>query len=73
MPWHPESQQLPLAKAGRGGAGNFVWESREEEMRKEEEERRVREVGERVERDVEAGLAKPAGVVLGGAKAGRGW
>ncbi|KAF1958383.1 hypothetical protein CC80DRAFT_442327, partial [Byssothecium circinans] len=65
-PWHPEAQEMPVAKAGRGGAGNFVWGSGEEAEKRREEERRVREeVGGRVARDVEAGLAKPPGALLG--------
>ncbi|KAJ4304710.1 hypothetical protein N0V90_000237 [Kalmusia sp. IMI 367209] len=73
-PWHPEGQQMPVARAGRGGAGNFVWGDGEEEKRKREAEvRKEEEVSEGVERDVEAGLAKPGPAVLGGVKAGRGW
>ncbi|KAI8936702.1 hypothetical protein NX059_007094 [Plenodomus lindquistii] len=65
-PWHPEGQEMPVARSGRGGAGNFVWKS-EEQARKarEEEERRKEAVRQGVERDVEAGLAKPPGVLLG--------
>ncbi|KAF2637205.1 hypothetical protein P280DRAFT_472382 [Massarina eburnea CBS 473.64] len=74
-PWHPENQEMPLAKAGRGGAGNFIWGSGEgEEEKKKEDEKKVKEeVGKKVEMDVEAGLAKPPGAFLEGAKAGRGW
>lgn len=73
-PWHPESQQMPVGRAGRGGAGNFVWKDDEEEKRtREEEEKLSEEVSESVERHVEAGLAKPPGALLGGVKAGRGW
>lgn len=65
---------MPIARAGRGGAGNFVWKDEEEERRgREEEARRGEKVSEGVERDVEAGLAKPGAAVLGGVKAGRGW
>ncbi|KAL1600690.1 hypothetical protein SLS60_007078 [Paraconiothyrium brasiliense] len=73
-PWHPENQQMPVARAGRGGAGNFVWKDEEEEKRQKEEREKLGEkVSENVERDVEAVLAKPPGALLGGVKAGRGW
>jgi hypothetical protein len=71
-PWHPAGQEMPVARAGRGGAGNFVWRSGEQG--KESEEQKVREeVSQGVERDVEAVLAKPGAVLLSGEKAGRGW
>lgn len=74
MPWHPESQEMPVARAGRGGAGNFVWRDEERERTRREEEQRAKEaLNEKVERDVEAGLAKPGAAMLGGVKAGRGW
>ena len=73
-PWHPETQELPVARAGRGGAGNFVWKDEEKErVRKEEEERRKEEVSEGVQRGVEEELKRPGQVRLGSAKAGRGW
>ncbi|KAF2249038.1 hypothetical protein BU26DRAFT_310990 [Trematosphaeria pertusa] len=73
-PWHPETQELPVARAGRGGAGNFMWKDEEKErLKREEEERTMEKVNEKVERDVEAGLAKPGAAVLGTTKAGRGW
>ncbi|KAF2114498.1 hypothetical protein BDV96DRAFT_99161 [Lophiotrema nucula] len=73
-PWHPDNQELPVARAGRGGAGNFVWKDEEKERQREEEELRKRQqLNEKVEKDVEAGLPKPPGAVLGGVKAGRGW
>lgn len=64
-PWHPEGQEMPLARTGRGGAGNFVWKS-EEHARKasEAKERQMETVSQCVERDVEAGLAKPPSVLL---------
>lgn len=67
-PWHPEGQEMPVARSGRGGAGNFVWRS--EDLAKkakedEDEERRKEVVSQEVERDVEAVLAKPPGVLLG--------
>lgn len=72
-PWHPEGQQLPVARSGRGGAGNFVWNSEEQARREREEEERKRAlVREGVERDVELGLAKPPGAVLG-RETERGW
>lgn len=73
-PWHPENQELPVARAGRGGAGNFVWKDEQKDRKRKEDEERLREqVEEKVERDVEAGLEKPGQAVLGGVKAGRGW
>ncbi|PSN68021.1 hypothetical protein BS50DRAFT_572995 [Corynespora cassiicola Philippines] len=73
-PWHPEGQELPVARAGRGGAGNFVWrdESKEQASREAEEKVKDKVRGE-AERDVEAGLQKPGAALLGGTKAGRGW
>ena len=43
-PWTPEGQELPVARQGRGGAGNMVWKS-EEMWRKEKEEERVEGMG----------------------------
>jgi hypothetical protein len=69
---------MPIARSGRGGAGNFVWKS-EEQKRREEEGREMDEiktkegVREEVERDVEAGLKMPESARLGGGKVGRGW
>jgi hypothetical protein len=77
-PWHPEGQELPVARSGRGGAGNFVWKS-DEQVRKEREGRELDElkkketVSQEVERDVEAVLARPGAARLGGDKLGRGW
>lgn len=71
-PWHPEGTELPVARKGRGGAGNFVWKEDQteksgvEDKTKEEVERKVTE-------DIEMGLQKPAGAVLGSGKMGRGW
>lgn len=73
-PWHPENQEMPVARAGRGGAGNFVWKDEEKERKKMEDEERAKEkLNERVEKSVEEGLAKPGAALLGGTKAGRGW
>ena len=73
-PWHPENQEMPVARAGRGGAGNFVWSDGEKERRRLEDEEKAKEkVNEKVEAEVEQGLPKPPGAVLGGVKAGRGW
>ncbi|KAF2676127.1 hypothetical protein K458DRAFT_424981 [Lentithecium fluviatile CBS 122367] len=73
-PWHPENQELPVARAGRGGAGNFVWgDGEKERLRREEEEREKKRVSEGVEKGVEEGLKRPGQAVLGGVKAGRGW
>ncbi|KAF1829641.1 hypothetical protein BDW02DRAFT_560679 [Decorospora gaudefroyi] len=72
-PWHPEGQEMPVARSGRGGAGNLVWRS-EEARRKEREDEEARKEGLRIEaeRCVEAGLAKPPGAVLG-RETERGW
>lgn len=65
-PWHPEGQEMPVARSGRGGAGNFVWKSEEQKKKElEEEEKRKAAVREGVERHVDAGLMKPPGAVLG--------
>ncbi|KAL5116886.1 hypothetical protein ACEQ8H_005238 [Pleosporales sp. CAS-2024a] len=78
-PWHPEGQEMPIARSGRGGAGNFVWKS-DEQARKELEGRELDEmkkkesVSQEVERDVTAVLAKPGAARLGeDNKSGRGW
>ncbi|KAF2029309.1 hypothetical protein EK21DRAFT_113040 [Setomelanomma holmii] len=79
-PWHPEGQELPVARSGRGGAGNFVWKS-EEEVRREQEGRELDEikvkerVREDVERGVEEGLARPGKAIVGEGLLGRtrGW
>ncbi|EDU39530.1 hypothetical protein A1F94_011890 [Pyrenophora tritici-repentis] len=65
-PWHPEGQELPVARSGRGGAGNFVWKSEEQERKaREDEEKKKEELRVEAERSVEAGLAKPPGALLG--------
>lgn len=57
--------ELPSARTGRGGAGNFVWgaieKEKEEAARRRQEEERVK-VQATV--DVEQGLAKPSNVFL---------
>lgn len=66
--------ELPIGRAGRGGAGNFVWKEEEDgRVREEREKERERAVAERVVEDVEKGLARPGRAVLGGVKGGRGW
>jgi len=71
-PWHPEGQEIPLARTGRGGAGNFVWKSGASARQVNEAEERKREsVRQCVERAVEAGLAKPPGVLLGREEVGK--
>lgn len=77
-PWHPEGQELPVARSGRGGAGNFVWKSdeqvrRETEGRELDEIKRKEDVQKDVEGRVEAILARPGAARLGEEKAGRGW
>jgi hypothetical protein len=65
-PWHPEGQELPVARSGRGGAGNFVWRSEDAGQKEREEEERQKE-GLRIqaERSVEGSLARPPGALLG--------
>ncbi|KAF2744812.1 hypothetical protein M011DRAFT_479569 [Sporormia fimetaria CBS 119925] len=67
-PW----EGLSVARSGRGGAGNFYWgaqgEGEEDERREKEKEE---EVKRRVERDVEGGLKRPGGAVLGGRRRGQ--
>jgi hypothetical protein len=74
-PWHPEGQEMPVARAGRGGAGNFVWKNAVGDKGDVEgEEKKFREVvALEVERGVEAGLQRPGAAVLSGEKPGRGW
>lgn len=51
-----------------------MWKDEEKERLRAIEQEKVKEkVNERVEKDVELGLAKPGAVVFGGTKAGRGW
>jgi hypothetical protein len=65
-PWHPEGQELPVARSGRGGAGNFVWKSGQAGGEEGDDEKSRKErVRLGVERSVEMGLQKPAGAVLG--------
>ncbi|CAN9225272.1 hypothetical protein CC77DRAFT_1017879 [Alternaria alternata] len=65
-PWHPEGQEMPVARSGRGGAGNFVWKSEEQKKgQRDDEERRIEGLRDEVERSVEAGLAKPPFALLG--------
>lgn len=65
---------MPVGRAGRGGAGNFIWKDEEKErMRAEEEEKAREKVEKEVEKNVEVGLQKPGAALLGGVKGGRGW
>jgi GTPase involved in cell partitioning and DNA repair len=74
-PWHPEGQEMPVARLGRGGAGNFFWTS-DEQVRKEMEERELDEqkkkesVSQEIERNVEAVLARPGAAKLSQEKLG---
>jgi hypothetical protein len=74
-PWHPEGQEMPVARSGRGGAGNFFWTS-DEQARKEKEDRELDErkkkesVSQEIERNVEAVLARPGAAKLGQEKLG---
>ncbi|KAF2139602.1 uncharacterized protein K452DRAFT_62745 [Aplosporella prunicola CBS 121167] len=63
--------ETPLARTGRGGAGNFVWgggsERSAERVRAQHEERKRREeeVRASVQADVERGLPRPGRAFLG--------
>jgi len=50
--------------AGRGGAGNFVWETEQEELRKKQKAERERGIQESALRDVERALPKPGRAFL---------
>jgi hypothetical protein len=65
-PWHPEGQELPVARSGRGGAGNFVWRGEDVgQKERDEEERRKEALRIQAERSVEGSLARPPGALLG--------
>jgi len=72
-PWTPEGVELPVARQGRGGAGNMVWKSEEMWRREKEDEQRRRELIEREAREVAGGLQSPGKAVFGAQKGGRGW
>ncbi|KAF2183178.1 hypothetical protein K469DRAFT_739996 [Zopfia rhizophila CBS 207.26] len=42
-PWHPDNQELPVARSGRGGAGNFVWKDEEKEKQRAADEEKIKE------------------------------
>lgn len=71
-PWTPEGVELPVARQGRGGAGNMVWKSEEMWRREKEDEQRRRELIEREAREV-AGVAESWEGGVWGAEGGRGW
>ena len=52
-------QSKPAYRGGRGGAGNYIDPEGDQKRAQEEEERRRKEMEGKVERDVEAGLARP--------------
>ena len=72
-PWTPEGQELPVARQGRGGAGNMVWKSEEMWRKEKEEERRKREEIEERAQEAAGGLQSPGKAVFGTQKGGRGW
>jgi len=51
-------------KMGRGGAGNFVWETEKERLSEEERKEREEAIQQSIQQDVEIGLAKPGRAVL---------
>jgi hypothetical protein len=71
-PAHPEGMELPVAKQGRGGAGNMVWKSEEMWRKEKEEERLKKEEIEREAQGVGAGLQSPGKAVFGTQRGGRG-
>ncbi|KAJ4374412.1 hypothetical protein N0V86_007277 [Didymella sp. IMI 355093] len=72
-PWTPEGQELPVARQGRGGAGNMVWKSEEMWRREKEDERRKKEEIERSAEEAAGGLQSPGKAVFSAQKGGRGW
>lgn len=71
-PWTPEGVELPVARQGRGGAGNMVWKSEEMWRREKEDEQRRRELIEREAREV-AGGCRVLGRRCLGRRRGEGW
>jgi hypothetical protein len=49
---------------GRGGAGNFAWNSEADDTAKKEQEEREQHIKESILKDVESGLAMPGKAVL---------
>ncbi|KAF4307885.1 hypothetical protein GTA08_BOTSDO03442 [Botryosphaeria dothidea] len=69
-----EQQETPIARTGRGGAGNFVWgggsERRAEQLRKEwgQLREKQKDVESKVAEDVEKALPPPGKAWLGDGK-----
>lgn len=72
-PWTPEGQELPVARHGRGGAGNMVWKSEEMWRQEKADEQRRREEIERNAEAAAGGLQSPTKALFGAQKGGRGW
>ncbi|KAF9690998.1 hypothetical protein EKO04_010999 [Ascochyta lentis] len=72
-PWTPEGQELPVARQGRGGAGNMVWKSEAMWRKEKEDEQRRKEEIEREALEAAGGLQSPGKAVFGTQKGGRGW
>ncbi|KAL1639282.1 hypothetical protein SLS58_008124 [Diplodia intermedia] len=74
------AEAVPVARTGRGGAGNYVWgtadvsERRAEQIRREWGELREREKGvkQKVAEDVEIAVPKPPSAVLGSGRSSSG-
>ncbi|KKY28218.1 hypothetical protein UCDDS831_g00400 [Diplodia seriata] len=74
------AEAVPVARTGRGGAGNYVWgtadvsERRAEQIRREWGELREREKGvkQKVAQDVEIAVPKPPSAVLGSGRSSSG-
>lgn len=68
---------MPVARSGRGGAGNFVWKSdaqiHQEKEGRELDELKKESVSQEVERNVEAVLTRPGAAKLGQERVGRDW
>jgi hypothetical protein len=56
--------EIPTRRAGRGGAGNFVWEDERQEKAKRAPEERDKGIHESAAKNVETLLAKPGKAVL---------
>lgn len=64
---------MPVARQGRGGAGNMVWKSEAMWRQEREEEEKAREeIGKRAQ-EAAGGLASPGKAVFGNKTGGRGW
>jgi len=56
--------EQPSRQVGRGGAGNFVWETEAEQKAKADAIEKAYRIHDRVLKDVEAQIAKPGRAIL---------